>query len=72
MEIKCPHCSQTLWIDQINCGIFRCGVYKQTFEQIPPHLIETECNQIREEGLVYGCAKPFRYDGITVSICDYI
>ena len=72
MEICCPHCHQHLWIEEINCGIFRCGLYKETFEQLPPHLKENECTRVREEGLIYGCAKPFRYDGKDVTICEYI
>jgi adenosine deaminase len=25
-----------------------------------------------EEGLIYGCGKPFCFDGVAVAICDYV
>ena len=72
MEIHCPHCHQHLWIEEINCGIFRCGVYKDTFEPLPPHFTQNECTRVRDEGIIYGCAQPFRFDGTHVTICEYI
>lgn len=71
----CPNCLTTVIEvekDQINCKIFRCGVVKATGKQIGPHTKEAECNRFREEGLVWGCARPFRFDGTTVQKCGYI
>lgn len=76
MLITCPHCKETRFIEQINCGIFRDGVFKSNLQQIPPHLSQYECDKIYEEGLIIGCGKPFRVylDNTTykVEICDYI
>jgi hypothetical protein len=76
-SIICPHCKEYVWIDQINCGIFRHGIYKQTFEQIPPHASELECKRLIDDQLIYGCGQPFRVqislDGNPiVEICDWI
>ncbi len=38
--ITCPHCNDYIIITELNCSIFRCGVYKRTNEQIDPHLSE--------------------------------
>ena len=60
---ECPHCSVTIQvgIQQINCSIFRCGEYKNTRMQIPPHLSKEKCDALIEQDLVYGCAKPFKF-----------
>ena len=69
--IICPHCSDYIIIEEINCQIFRHAVYK-IGGQLPPHSSEALCNEVVEKDIVYGCAKPFRFDGINVSKCDYI
>jgi hypothetical protein len=76
-SINCPHCNEYVWIEQINCGIFRHGIYKQNFEQIPPHAPEIECKRLILEQSIYGCGQPFRIrmntDGKPiVEICDWI
>jgi hypothetical protein len=74
--VNCPHCQQLIHVEQINCSIFRCGVEKQTGQQIPPHLPKPECDRIVAEGHIYGCGKPFRVEknenGLEAIICDYI
>lgn len=71
--IQCPHCFDYIIIEQINCQIFRHAVYKDTaMGQLPPHSSEEECKKAFENGSIYGCAKPFKYDGEIVSICGYI
>jgi hypothetical protein len=32
--VKCPHCNESVIIEQINCAIFRHGVYKINNDQI--------------------------------------
>ena len=78
MIIQCPHCKDFVWIEQLNCRIFRHACYKSdkqvlSGEPIPPHSTQKECEDLLEKGLVYGCAKPFKIleDGTAV-ICDYI
>lgn len=70
--ITCPHCHQFVWIEQINCGIFRHGIYKHNYQQIPPHSTKEECDRLISQDLILGCGKPFQIVGQTVQICDYI
>ena len=75
--VTCPHCQGTVEILEINCAIFRHGVYKRTGRQLPPHAPKSECDAAAEQGLLDGCGKPFRiqananhgYDAVP---CDYI
>jgi hypothetical protein len=71
MEIECPHCQQKIWIEELNCGIFRCGVLKENGEQIPPHVSKEECDTYIQKG-IYGCSKPFQIKKNVIFICDYI
>jgi hypothetical protein len=75
-EVKCPHCEEYVIIEQINCAIFRHGIFKENFNQINPHLSKNECEQLVAKNLIYGCGKPFRIEkinGIWTGIkCDYI
>lgn len=76
MIVECPHCHEYIWIDEINCRIFRHAVFKRTFQCIPPHSSKEECDRFLNEGMVYGCTKPFMLherDGKWVpEVCDYI
>lgn len=78
INIKCPHCDSYILIykNEINCGIFRHGIYKNTGMQINPHAEKTECDNLYNNNLIYGCGKPFRInksnDIHNVEICDYI
>ena len=73
MIVICPHCERYIEILAINCGIFRCGVFKDNLQQINPHLSKIECKKLCSSDTIIGCSKPFRVlvDG-TVEICDYI
>jgi hypothetical protein len=72
--VKCPHCEMNIQIEQINCAIFRHGVFKDTMEQIPPHSTKEYCESVLP--YIFGCGKPFKIinnDGnIEVIQCDYI
>ena len=71
--ITCPHCSLEIMIDEINCRIFRHGIYKASGEQLPPHSTKAECDEAFEKGLIYGCGKPFILDSsCNAVVCDYI
>ena len=73
MLVECPHCHLMVWIEQINCRIFRHAVYKENDEPIPPHSSQEECERLIREDKVWGCAKPFRLDDNNEpEICDYI
>lgn len=69
MIIQCPHCNEFCLIEEINCGIFRHGVYKNTLQQIYPHSTKEECEQL--QNLIYGCGKPFEIVNNNVKKCDY-
>ena len=71
--ITCPHCNDPIIIDQLNCKIFRHGVFKNTNQQINPHSTKLECEYYLINDLIYGCGKPFQIiDNNIVQICDYI
>jgi len=74
--IICPHCNDYIYIEQLNCSIFRHGVMKINNKQIDPHSSKETCDKLFENGKIYGCGKPFKLENInnvyTVFICDYI
>ena len=81
--IVCPHCSDPIIIEKLNCGIFRHGVVKKTGKQIDPHSAKEVCDDLKSQDLIYGCGKPFQIvdanagnsqsgSNFIVSICDYI
>jgi hypothetical protein len=84
----CPHCKGLVEVEksQINCKIFRHGYHYTTDangtivlqQQMNPHTPKVECDRLKENNLVIGCAKPFRFfygengEDNWVEICDYI
>lgn len=82
--LNCPHCNECIEIIEINCAIFRHGVYKNNLQQINPHLSKKECDELIINNLIYGCGKPFQIKKIDnqletcqsnkykLVICDYI
>lgn len=74
--VECPHCQLTIEVVQVNCAIFRCGVYKKDMTQIPPHLEKAQCDALVEKQEIYGCGKPFRLvvneKTYACEKCDYI
>ena len=73
-RFKCPHCHIDIEVlkNQINCKIFRCGIFKNSCKQIPPHTKKLECDRLVKENLIYGCGKPFKFNGKKIEICGYI
>ena len=71
--VQCPHCEQWIEIVELNCRIFRCGVFKHNGQQIPPHSNKDDCDQWAQKQMIYGCGKPFQIDpSYCAIICDYI
>ena len=70
----CPHCTLLCQVkrSEISCNIFRHAVFKQSMKHVPPHSSKEDCERWWSQGLVYGCAKPFKFDGKQVKTCDYI
>jgi hypothetical protein len=60
--LKCPHCGVfvAIYKKEINCKIFRHGVFKSNFKQINPHETKENCDKYVEEDLIFGCGKPFK------------
>ena len=82
MIVLCPHCKDTVIIEQLNCCIFRHGAFKDSNQQISPHAPKSECDSLVEQNLIFGCGKPFQIlkddtepsniQKMKVVICDYI
>ena len=75
--LSCPHCNLFVHIEQINCGIFRHGVFKINGTQINPHASKESCDFYVKNDLILGCGKPFKIiqnqdDTFIAVICDYI
>ena len=69
--VTCPHCGDYIIILKLNCRIFRHGVFKDSLQQIPPHLDKPSCDKILKK--IYGCGKPFQITSDNQAIiCDYI
>lgn len=70
----CPHCGVMCEVPKalIRCGIFRHAVHKGSMKFVDPHASRKECEEWLRNGVVHGCAKPFRFDGEIVAMCEYI
>jgi hypothetical protein len=61
LYIQCPHCERVIEIIELNCCIFRCGVYCYDInKQIDSHLGKEECEDLVRQEMIYGCGKPFQ------------
>jgi hypothetical protein len=71
---KCPGCQIDIVVEKndLNCKVFRCGVYRTTGQPIAPHLSKDLCDALREKKLIYGCGRPFIFKHEYVEISDYI
>jgi hypothetical protein len=54
-----PDCNIGIEIVEINCAIFRCGVYKYNGAQIEPHLPKDDCDRLKTDDKIWGCGRPF-------------
>ena len=82
--VSCPHCDNLVEINisEINCAIFRHGIYKKNMLQIDPHASKEECDNLVKNNEIYGCGKPFKLfwnknptNNVVqfyTEICDYI
>ncbi len=71
---NCPNCNSICQVHKtdIKCGIFRHAVYKKDLSFVNPHASKEECENLKNSDIVYGCAKPFMFDGNSVKKCGYI
>ena len=73
--VNCPNCNNPVLIEQLNCRIFRHGILKANNTQIDPHASKDLCDYYINNGLIYGCGKPFRIlenNKFETVICEYI
>jgi hypothetical protein len=74
--IQCPHCNEPVIIEELNCMIFRHGIFKNTGQQIDPHSTIDQCFYYAANNLIYGCGKPFKINIVNgkyvAEICGYI
>ena len=72
--LLCPHCQFNIFIlyTDVNCGIFRCGVFKTSGESIPPHISEDQSNSLIAQNMIIGCGKPFQIKDGQLSTCGWI
>ena len=73
--VSCPHCNELIliYLAELNCRIFRHGVFKKSFVQIDPHTSKRECDLYVSKGLILGCGKPFLIDAsLNAGVCGYI
>jgi len=75
--VLCPQCGDFIFIDQLNCQIFRHAVLISNGQQINPHASKEECDSFMQRKMIHGCGKPFKLvktnDGIFVAEkCGYI
>ena len=75
--IKCPHCNDYIFIEELNCKIFRHGVFISNGKQIDAHSSKEECDFFISNNLIYGCGKPFKIiedneKNYRSVICEYI
>jgi len=72
----CPSCGEYVIIfkNELNCKIFRHGIFKDSHKQIPPHSNKLLCDSLFDKTLIYGCGKPFIYDNndTKLKLCGYI
>ena len=74
----CPHCENMVQVSktQLNCKIFRHGIFKHNLKQINPHMKKELCDFLKQKDLIYGCGKPFKLVSknkkLYVEKCGYI
>lgn len=77
--LTCPHCNDGIEINlnEINCKIYRHGVYKNNYQQIDPHMKKETIDELKEKDSIFGCGRPFEIiksqeNEWKLVVCDYI
>jgi len=58
--ITCPYCNGKIEILELNCRIFRHGIFRDTGLQIGQHLKEDFVNELLNQNKIFGCGKQFK------------
>jgi hypothetical protein len=75
--LKCPNCSGSFEVTELNCGIFRHATFISNGKQVPPHANKVACDRLVSRGMVRGCCRPFKVtkdknDKFFVTSCGYV
>ena len=74
---NCPNCNEEIIVNknELNCKIFRHAIFKDTYQQVDPHLPKILCDKLTQDNKVIGCCKPFEVisqnQELFAVICDY-
>jgi len=70
----CPHCNLMVQVPEsfIKCTIFRHAIDKSTGAFMDPHATRQVCDNWVATGQVWGCGRPFKFNGRSVEKCNYI
>lgn len=64
--LNCPNCDCGIMINEIRCGILRCGIYKlktkNKWRQMPKHGKEETIKKIINNNEYLGCGSPLKYN----------
>lgn len=75
----CPTCDGIVLVqkNEINCCIFRHGIYRSNSQQINPHASKIEIDNLLATDSIIGCGRPFiliftpKGEGV-VELCEYL
>ena len=75
--ILCPHCTEPILIEKLNCCIFRHGILIASGRQMDPHATKELCDFYIEKKKIFGCGKPFKIvkntdNELVAVVCEYI
>ena len=75
--VICPHCNEFMLIEELNCCIFRHGVFIKNNKQMDPHSSKELCDYYINNKKIYGCGKPYKIiidenNNYIAIKCDYI
>ena len=63
MIVTCPHCYEFVLIEELGCGIFSHAVIKNTMKQLNSLASKEQCDYLKYNDLIFGCAGQFRIIG---------
>ena len=61
MLYSCPYCHEMIYIEEcdMNCRLFCHALYKNSYQQVNPHISIDEINNLINNNLIIGCGKTF-------------
>jgi len=67
-QVTCPQCQGLVIIEEneVNCAIFRHGVFRNSGQPIPPHSKLDQCQRWVENNEIWGCGAAFSLNKSTL------